>query len=323
MSRLLFLERYLMENTDEDTGVSTKDILDAYREHSFSGNRNTLPADIAKLREAGVEVVSSKEGNTNYYHIAKRPFSAAELRTLIDAVSSSQFITKEKSDELIRKLASLAIAGKRDSLTAKAFTADRIKTDSPEIFASIDRIGTAIEQGKKISFQYINYRPDKTMYLRRDGGVYKVSPIAMVWDDERYYVRCIDPEKSNPVNYRIDRMRSVRMLDEAAEKDPDFNPSEYANKVHNMFDDGKEPEDVILLADNDRMLNIIDRFGDKVETGIADEGHFRVTVNTVPSGTFFSWIFRFRDQIRIEGPAHVKKDYEEMLKTALRRQEES
>ena len=30
--RLLFLERFLMENTDEDTTVSTRDILDAYLE---------------------------------------------------------------------------------------------------------------------------------------------------------------------------------------------------------------------------------------------------------------------------------------------------
>ncbi len=56
--RLLFLERFLMENTDEDTAVTTGDILDAYEKHNFGGNRNLVPADIEKLREAGIEIES-------------------------------------------------------------------------------------------------------------------------------------------------------------------------------------------------------------------------------------------------------------------------
>ncbi len=69
------------------------------------------------------------------------------------------------------KLASMSIEKKRSQLTAKTFTADRIKTESPEIFSAIDCIGEAIEQGKQISFQYIDYLPDKTMVLRHNGKV--------------------------------------------------------------------------------------------------------------------------------------------------------
>ena len=314
--RLLFLERFLMENTDEDTAVTTGDILDAYEKHNFGGNRNLVPADIEKLREAGIEIESQKEGRINTYKIAKRPFSTAELQTLIDAVSSSQFITKEKSDEMIHKLASMSIEKKRAQLTAKTFTADRIKTESPEIFSAIDCIGEAIERGKQISFQYIDYLPDKTMVLRHNGKVYQVSPIVRIWRDERYYVRCIDPEKGEraKVNYRIDRMRNVKMLKEYAEKDPDFNPAEYAVQVQQMFDDGKEAEDVVLIARNNRMINIIDRFGEQIETSIADGEHFRATVNVVPSNTFFAWVFEFGGEIRVEGPERVRKAFGEMIR---------
>ena len=318
--RLLFLERFLMENTDEETSVSTQEILEEYRKNNLDGNRNTLPADIASLREAGVDVRCRKEGRANHYYIATRPFPTAELRTLIDAVSSSQFITKEKSDQMIQKLAEMAIAKKRNSLTARAFTADRVKTDSPEIFQAIETIGNAIESGKKIAFQYIDYLPDRRMILRHDGKVYRVSPLAMVWNDGRYYARCIDPEKQGNVNYRIDRMRSVRELDEEAEKDPGFNPSEYAKKVHMMFDDGKEAADIFLFAENRRMINIIDKFGEEIETNIADDRHFRAKVNAVPSDTFFSWLFQFGDSILIEGPAAVKEAYEELLDRILEQQ---
>ena len=320
--RLLFLERFLMENTDEDTAVSTQDILDAYQAAGFSGNRNIVPTDIEKLREAGVETAVKKEGNTKLYYLSKRPFRTSELRTLIDAVSSSQFITKEKSDELIHKLAGLAVKRKRESLTAKAFTADRIKTDAPDIFATIDCIGNAIDLGKKIAFQYINYNVHKEVILRKDGSEYIVSPIMMIWDNRRYYVRCIDPEKTNPVNYRIDRIRNVRIAEETAMKEPGFNPSEYANKVHLMFDDGKDAEDIVLLAENERMINVIDRYGDGIRTEIADGGHFRATVNAVPSNTFFAWIFEFGGSILVEGPERIRKAFEEQMRKTLEKQSE-
>ena len=88
-----------------------------------------------------------------------------------------------------------AIEKKRESLTAKAFTADRIKTDAPDIFETIDKIGRSIEEKKKIAFQYIDYLPDKTLILRHDKKEYKVSPMVMIWNDDRYYARCIDPDK--------------------------------------------------------------------------------------------------------------------------------
>ena len=203
------------------------------------------------------------------------------------------------------------------------FTADRIKTDSPEVFSAIDCIGKAIDEGKQICFHYINYLPDKRMVLRHNGQVYKVSPLAMLWNDGRYYARSIDPEKPDRVNYRIDRMRNVTIADEAAEKDPDYNPSEYAKVAHLMFDGGMKAEEITLLAENRRMINIIDKFGDKIETSIADDDHFRAIVRVIPSDTFFSWVFQFGDSIAIEGPGEVKEAFEELLRRALKRQEES
>ena len=321
--RLLFLERFLAENTDEETFVSTGEIVAAYEQNGFGNNRNNVKADLNRLRETGIKIGEKQEKNTKYYHIADRPFSTAELRMLIDIVSSSQAISKEKSDQLNQKLAGLAIAKKRSSLTARVFTADRIKTDSPEVFFAIDCIGKAIGEGKQICFHYINYLPDKRMVLRHNGQVYKVSPLAMLWNDGRYYARSIDPEKPDRVNYRIDRMRTVTIADEAAEKDPDYNPSEYAKVAHLMFDGGKKAEEITLLAENRRMINIIDKFGDKIETSIADDDHFRAIVHVIPSDTFFSWVFQFGDSIAIEGPGEVKEAYEALLRRALKRQEES
>ena len=95
--RLLFLERFLAENTDEETFVSTGEIVAAYEKNGFGNNRNNVKADLNRLRETGIKIGEKQEKNTKYYHIADRPFSTAELRMLIDILSYSQAISREKS----------------------------------------------------------------------------------------------------------------------------------------------------------------------------------------------------------------------------------
>ena len=48
-----------------------------------------------------MKIVRSKGRNRGYY-VEERDFDLAELKLLVDAVQSSKFITKEKSDELIK-----------------------------------------------------------------------------------------------------------------------------------------------------------------------------------------------------------------------------
>ena len=56
------------------------------------------------------------------------------MKMLVDAVSSSRFISAEKSEALIQKLTTLASRYEAEELTAKIFTADRIKADNEKIF---------------------------------------------------------------------------------------------------------------------------------------------------------------------------------------------
>ena len=62
---------------------------------------------------------------------------------------------------------------------------------------------------------------------------------------------------------------------------------------------------VTLLCENRTMRNIIDHFGEDVNTEIVDAKHFRATVDVAPTPPFFSWVFTFGGAIRIEGPADV------------------
>ncbi|MBO5570183.1 MAG: WYL domain-containing protein [Clostridia bacterium] len=313
--RVLFLEHYLTEHTDEHHPITTEELIQIYEENGFKANRNTIRDDIKVLQSADVDVISDRVGNAKGHYICGRQFDLAELKTLVDAVSSSRFISRRKSEDLIKKITGLTNEQNRGYLTARIYMAERIKPETPGTFITVDRIATAIETGKKISFQYIDYLPTKEVILRHDGKRYIASPYCFLWNDDRYYVPSFSEEKDCVIPYRVDRMRNVEVTAEDAIVDESFNPSEYSKTVLKMFDGNLDETEVMLIAENRFMLNVLDRFGEDIETSIADDRHFRAIVRVRPSTTFFSWVFQFSGQITIAGPESVKQSYELMLDT--------
>ena len=320
--RLLFLERYLLDHTDDDHPITTAELIRLYEENGFNANRNTVKSDIEVLNASGLEVLNTRVGNAKGYHVGARLFELPELKMLVDAVSSSRFITLGKSERLIEQITKLTNEQNRPALTAKIFTADRIKTGNTVVFNTTETICKAMEQGKKIRFHYWNYSPEKEHILRRNGVWFNASPYALIWDDERYYCVAFSDFRKKVVTFRVDRMCDVEITKRNAVKDDSFNGAEYARTTFKMMDDGLEEENVTLLCDNEFMQNVIDRFGEDIETAVVDEQSFRAIVPVRPSKTFFSWVVGFCGGIRITGPADVKERFEETLRTILERQGE-
>ena len=194
---------------------------------------------------------------------------------LVDAVSSSRFITMGKSEMLISKLAKLTNEQNRAALTARIFTADRIKTSNTVVFHTTDTICRAMEDGKKIRFHYWNYNPQKEHILRHDGEWFIASPYALIWDDERYYLAAYSDFREKVVTFRVDRMCDVEITEEAAVRDDSFNAGEFAKTTFKMIDEDFLDSKVILICDNQFMQNVVDRFGEEIETTVLDDSTFR------------------------------------------------
>ena len=75
--------------------------------------------------------------------------------------------------------------------------------------------------------------------------------------------------------------------------------------------------EVELLCDNSVMDAIIDRFGPDVQTYAGDLQNFRVIEEIAVGKVFFNWIFGFEGKVRIKGPESVKKQYREMVMSAM------
>ena len=184
----------------------------------------------------------------------------------------------------------------------------------------MDTICKAIDAGKKISFHYYSYTPEKQRVFKNEGKEYVVSPYALIWNDDRYYLATQYKQEGSVITFRIDRIHGVEILEEAAVRDDSFNPSEYASKTVMMYDGGIAEQEVVLSCDNKLMQNVVDKFGEEIETDILSGDTFSAKVVVRPSRTFLSWIFGFCGGIRILEPASVQEEYEQLLQDVLEKQ---
>lgn len=311
-SRILFLLRYLYEYTDDEHSINTNELISVLSDNGFSANRKTVRDDVEMLCDAGYEILVDRDGKSNTYHFGSRTFELPELKMLVDAVSSSRFISAEKSDVLIKKLTSLASRYEAKELTAKIFTAERIKADNGKIFLITDLVSRAIEQKKKVSFQYYDYLPTMEKVLRNDGEIYILSPYALIWSEDRYYLVGYSDKRDTLTPFRVDRMTVPEILEEDAVENTAFNPADFTNKVIQMFS-GTE-QTVTLRCENDTMRSVIDKFGDNIRVNIIDDEHFTAQVQVQTSQTFYGWVFTFAGEIEIVEPISVRDEYLAMAK---------
>ena len=317
--RLLYIYQYLLRHSDEDHPVSTPELLKYLKdEYNMDVHRTTLPGDIAIMEEAGIhfEIIKSRQ---NKYYFDDRPFDVSELKLLIDAVSSSKFITEKKSKELIKKLTSLTSDYNAEKLRRHITVEGRIKSENEKAFYIPDRINEAIDKNCKVSFQYADYNNRKYKELRHDGEYYVVSPYALVWDGDYYYMIGYCNNREHMRHFRLDRIYRIPNVleDQKAVPEPkSFKLADYMKKMFRMYG-GDETINVELQCETFIMNATVDHFGTKVLTEEIDDNHFKATVTVSPSPTFYRWVFGWNGAMKILGPESVKAEYQKMLMNSL------
>jgi predicted DNA-binding transcriptional regulator YafY len=252
------------------------------------------------------------------YFVASRVFELPELKLLVDAVQCSKFITHKKSNELIKKIESLASSRQAMSLHRQVYVANRVKAINENIYYNVDRLHVAIAENKQVSFKYFDYDIKKEKKYRKNGELYFVSPYALSWDDENYYLITFSEKYNDFTHYRVDRMSNIEIVDQPRAMLPDnekFNIAEYTKKVFNMF--GGEEETVKLRFDNSLVNADIDRFGKDVSLDKVDDNSFSVRINIAISSTFFAWLAQFGNKVKILSPESVIEKYKHCIQEIL------
>lgn len=308
----------MLERTDEEHGLTMPEILAALEEYGVTAERKSIYNDFETLRTLEIDVIQEQQGKTFTYHVVSRQFELAELKLLVDAIQSSKFITEKKSKQLIKKLESLASSYEAKQLQRQVYVSGRIKTMNESIYYNVDEIHSAIASNKKIRFQYFQWNIKKETELRKSGQFYEISPWALSWDDENYYMIGYDSEAKKIKHYRVDKMLKSTCIDEAREGKElfdSFDVAAYTRKSFGMY--GGEEQSVKLEFENRLVGVAIDRFGKDIIIAPAGGNHFTIKVDVAVSDQFLGWVFALGDGAKILGPANVVEQMKELAKKAI------
>lgn len=306
--KLYRLAQIMQEKTDDEHYIKMPEIMASLAEYDVTADRKSIYADLRDLSVIGVEVEGEPIGNRYHYHVVNRPFELPELKLLVDAIQSSKFITKKKSNTLIKKLEKLVSKYDAQKLQRQVYVSGRIKTMNESIYYIVDAIHNAISENKKIKFQYYQWNVKKEMELRHNGAWYHISPWGLSWNDENYYLIGYDSDAGKIKHYRVDKMLHIKLSNESREGKEHFKKldmADYAKKSFGMF--GGKEQTVKLRVKNSLAGVIIDRFGKDVMLIPADGESFTVNVDVHVSRQFLGWVFSLGKDIKIVGPDEVVK----------------
>ena len=304
--KTLWIYKLLAENSDESHPISTTELIEMLRQNGVKCERKSIYADIQTLNEVGFDIVTATSPKKGFF-MAGRDFELAQVRLLIDAVSSAGFITPKKTEDLLKKLESLVSKNQAKELVSQVYIDSNTKCDNEEIYYVIDALHEAVLSKKKVKFVYKRRNIDVRNKKSYTEKTFVVSPYALIWKDDHYYLVCNNQKYENLLNLRLDRMKKIETLDddirpvsEVSEYKDSIDVADYTSKMFNMYSGttGK----VRLLCDMDLREEIIDRFGSRIPLTAVDSNHFETQANVAISDGFVSWIMNFGSRIKVLEP---------------------
>ena len=318
--KMVKLLEMLREDSDENNPITTAKIIERLGRDGITCDSRTVGRDMKFLNSQGYEVMDVMVGHEKGYYVADRSFSIPEIKILMDAVRAAGFITEKKTAELSDKIAALAGSHSAEILKGNMVVFGTNKHTNESIFYIIEALEEAISAGKKASFLYFDLDENASRVYRRDREKYVVEPMALVFNEDNYYLVCYNPKYSGTTNYRVDRMEAVEVLDEElSEETREYmqrgTPAGRAEQVFKMF--SGDPVNVRLRFESSVTGSVYDRFGEDTQVIRLDPNYCTAMVKVQESPTFFSWVFQFAGRMQIMSPESVRERYREHLRAAL------
>ena len=161
----------------------------------------------------------------------------------------------------------------------------------------------------------MKWNEEKKLVRRREEP-YVVSPWALTWDDENYYLIAYDEEADSIKHFRVDKLKSIEVLNEkrvGREKFKEFDLAKYSKMSFGMYHG--EHTKVKIAFQKDMVGVFIDRFGRDITINPSKQKDWLETnVDVAVSDQFFGWIFALGTDVRLYGPEKVIDLYKRRLK---------
>jgi len=312
--KLLFLKKYLLENTDVDHPVKVTHIQSYLENERISVERKTVYTDIKLLNDDDDDITIETKRKAGEYFVAEREFELTDLQLIIDCIQTSQFLTQKYADELSEKLKTLTSRHGRKALNRRCSTPKRVRNMNGSAFWGIEDIHKAIDMNCKISFTFKGWDGDEDWI---------VSPVLLAWGDSHYFLHCVEHYGDHPSSkgyVLVDLMYDIRILEDEPREDIElFDKSDFDKlPTVTLIVDELYYKELLYFFDNNVKIIKKEKSTVKQDDNECVIDEFTVIVKTEVNSSFFEWLLEKGDGVDILSPNWV---IEELYKYVVRRKD--
>lgn len=313
---LIRIWQILKEYSDCDHTLTQDDIAQhLVSEYGIVIERKAISRNVSLLKEAGIEIESRRAGS----YLAERAFEDSELKLLIDGVLCSKHITAKHSKDLIDRLCGLSNKFFRSHVKNVYSVNEWSKTDNQALFYNIELVDIAIEQNRRIAYDYNKIGIDKKLHK---SSYQVVSPYQLILHNQRYYLMAYSEFWGNMVFHRLDRITNMKISHKKAtpirsvpgyENGIDY--KELSSAMPYMYSD--TPEWIKLIADACIVDQIVDWFGTDVRMStLEDQDKVSVEIKASPNA-MEHWAMQYINHVEIISPESLRNRIKEALESGL------
>lgn len=316
----IYILEILRKHSDEENPLTANEICDLLEQVGISAERKSVYADIDALCEYGYDIIRSFTPKRGFF-LASREFEEAEIYLLCDAVRTAKFITPKKTRELVTKLDAILSKNQLQHREKNIFFDSALKCQNEEIYYNIDKISRAILKSKQIKFYYTS-RKLLGRSIEKSVKEMRVSPYALTWQDDHYYLIGNYDKYDNLIHIRLDRISSVEILDLksrhfslVSDYKDFFDVSDYTNKLFGMH--SGQLETIELCCSKNIIEQVVDRFTENIFITNVTENEFCFSYKAAISEALVTFILNFGDNIKVLKPQSLQNMIKNRAKKVL------
>lgn len=304
--KVLAILDLLKKRADEENPINAVEISEYLAEMGIDAERKSVYRGIEALIDYGYDIIKTRTPKAGYY-LADKTFELPEIYLLTDAVQAASFITVKKTRELVKKLDGMLSEGERRKREKGLYIDNGHKCENEEIYYNIDTLSRAISEQKKVKLTYTVRAIDESRKIVAVNKDYTVSPYALIWQNEHYYLVANNEKYDNLMHIRIDRAKRIsitnenwRHFSEVSDYKDNFDIADYAAKSFQMY--AGELTEITLRCNASIIEQVVDRFSDKIFIRKNEDGWFTFSTKVMLSQGIVNWILQFGENIKAEAP---------------------
>ena len=318
---ILYILNVLKKYSDEEHKLPISELKEKIKEeYGEDIDPRTIRRNINLLQQKFGYDISTYNDNKIGYYITNDPetdFEPGEIRAIIDTFSYSTFIEQRIAKTIIKKCKNLQNIYENEKIKNYRVYSPKGRTTNVEVIKNIEDISNSIINKNKVKFEYWKYcivgdRIEKQIVSRPI-----VSPYAILYDKQQFYMLGIKEGNKEFFHYRLDRIKNLKELQEQIKiKKSEKDIEQYANTSVEVFS-GNEIE---IEAECDEYLlgEVIEKFGKNVQIRPINKDTFNMKLKVNPLG-FKLWAMRNLDLVTVKKPKNLLKEIKDILEDAEKR----